>query len=82
MQKFSKEVQYTGRNGTGRQKGIDVELFKSVVFVRPVNSKGDTANCEIQVPVEDLDELILGLMQLSQQHKKKREASVNLLVQQ
>ena len=68
---FSREVNYTGRNGTGRQKGLEIELFQSLVIFEPVNSKGKVANCRIEVPAEDLDQVIKSLQELRAQHKAK-----------
>jgi hypothetical protein len=75
MVKFDKEVIYVGRNGSGRQSGLEVELLGDRVILEPVNSKGKTANCTIAVPVCNLGEVITALQQLKAQHDAKGVAA-------
>ena len=71
MVKFDEEAVYVGRNGTGRQSGLEVELVGDRVVLEPVNSKGNTANCQIAVPVCNLGDVIAALQQLKAEYERK-----------
>lgn len=45
---------YTGRNGVGQCFGLDILITQNHVVLSPVNSKGQVANCEINIPLEDI----------------------------
>ena len=52
-------VTYMGRGGEGKQKGLTIESEISfygdkpdVIFIHPINSRGDEGNCRIEIPFE------------------------------
>ena len=45
---------YKGRNGMGTCVGLDIALYEHHATVRPINSKGHTGQCYIEIPNEDL----------------------------
>ena len=53
-------VNYIGRNGMGKQVGIEVLSDTTLVTLCPVNTKG-VANCMLEIPIDDLPELIAAL---------------------
>lgn len=57
---LSRTTYFIGRNGHGKCTGV--ELMKLTtgpsVIISPITSRGETANCEIAVPVEDIPALI------------------------
>ena len=56
---------FVGRNGTGMCRGIEVldltDKNPPKVMIAPINSKGKVANCNIDIPVEDIPALIAAL---------------------
>ena len=47
---------YLGRNGTGYCKGVEIWAFGTNTkefIIQPINSKGDSARCKIEIPRED-----------------------------
>lgn len=74
---FGRTVEYTGRNGTGKCRGVFIETLLMVdgsrgcVSIRPVNSKRRPANCEIQVPLEHLKALAEALLVYVKSKKDK-----------
>jgi hypothetical protein len=54
---------YRGRNGYGIQKGIEVYTAKDRVEINPVNTKGWTHSCKIDIPMESIPDLINALKQ-------------------
>lgn len=82
MIKYSRQVTYVGRNGMGNQNGLEVELHEEVagepwrVTLEPVNSKGNVANCKLEIPVADLDEVIRGLRELQAQYDGRQAKAV------
>lgn len=52
---------YTGRNGSGWQNGIEIWRINEMgdrLHLTPINSKNQTANCEIVIPKLHLQEFI------------------------
>ena len=64
--KFNRKLMAFGRNGNIIQSGIDVNpIGDDYVNIWPINSKGQISNAAlIQVPVENLDELIAKLQEI------------------
>jgi hypothetical protein len=67
-------VTFTGRNGTFFCTGVYLELLglgtpESVrrLTIMPVTSKGRAGRCDIDIPVDKLDELITALTSLKVQ---------------
>lgn len=61
---FSEETYYVGRNGTGRQKGIGFTRNVKSLQIEPINSKGNLANCIMNIPVADIPQLIERLQEV------------------
>lgn len=72
--KNKRVVSYIGRNGFGKQIGLEVlgmsNTKEAKVSLSPVNSKGDIANCIIDIPVADIPAVIkaLRMTQKTMQH--------------
>lgn len=54
---------YMGRNGIGKQIGIEIlpvgpPAPEQIITLSPVNSKGNIANCSIDIPVADIPEFV------------------------
>lgn len=58
--KYNKQVNFTGRNGYFKQTGLNVvELaHDNKIMLAPLTSKGMIGNCDIQIPKENIPELI------------------------
>lgn len=65
-------VTFHGRNGTGKCRGIilwvneytDREPDVATITIQPVTSKGIGANCSIDIPLRDADEVIRSMHSL------------------
>ena len=69
--KNKRVVSYQGRNGTGKQIGIEVlpigtPNLNQVVTLSPINSKGNVANCMIDIPMADIPEFVKALQHVHQ----------------
>ena len=53
--KFSRPVQFVGRNGCFKAIGLELNIHphSKVVSISPITSKNDIGNCIIEIPVED-----------------------------
>lgn len=62
---------YVGRNGTGKCIGIDItNRIKAKgdlvgVTISPINSKGNVANCNIDIPFEDIEAFAAALLKIA-----------------
>lgn len=70
--KFTRQTNFTGRNGYMKCGGIEVMGFdhKSMVQVAPITSKGAVGRCDIEIPLEDVPALIAALQEIAGQTKK------------
>lgn len=68
-----------GRHGFSKQKGLDVSVDARineqnerflVTHFAPINSQGTITQCWMQIPVEDLPELIKVLQEIHIKHSK------------
>ena len=55
---FNEETYYVGRNGTGKQIGIGFTRNIKSIQIEPINSKGNLANCAINIPIVNLPQMI------------------------
>lgn len=64
--KFSREMNFTGRNGYFKASGIDLLPldYDKKIIITPLTSKGRLASCDITIPKEDIPELINQLKKL------------------
>lgn len=54
---FKRTVGFLGRNGYYQSRGI--EMFgESILYISPITSRGHRGRCEIQIPRENIQELI------------------------
>jgi len=61
----SRQCTYIGRNGNGKQNGIEVHLSVDEgqrVVLHPINSKGPSDSCRLEIPKEDIPKLIDALL--------------------
>jgi len=56
--KYTEETTYTGRNGQGKQVGLGFTHNGSCLLLEPINSKGHLANCQMNIPYNDLISVI------------------------
>jgi predicted Rdx family selenoprotein len=58
--KFCRETNFTGRNGYFKASGLLVTGYDQHgnVMLTPITSKGKEARCDIEVPVQDIPQLI------------------------
>lgn len=62
---------YIGRNGTGKCIGLDItERIKAKgdgvgVTIAPINSKGKVANCNIDIPIQDIEAFVAELIKIA-----------------
>lgn len=62
---FSNETNYVGRNGMGRQTGIAFARTNDrCIQLAPINSKGATANCSINIPIVNAPAMIKRLQDI------------------
>jgi len=65
---FNRKTKFTGRNGYFDCSGIDLEVLNhnQSVMIAPLTGRtGTIARCDIEVPLEDLPELIQQLQEIS-----------------
>ncbi len=55
---YSLETYYVGRNGVGRQTGLAFTPNGNSLLIEPINSKGNIAHCQINIPYDDLLQVI------------------------
>ena len=60
---FIKNVGFTGRNGHFTSKGLTILDCEDHITFRPITTKNNLGNCSIDVPKENIDELIKMLEQ-------------------
>lgn len=63
---FSRSVNFTGRNGYFKQKGLSMyfdanQTADSVVTLVPITSKGADGHCGIDIPMQQLPDVIKAL---------------------
>lgn len=60
---FSRETSSLGRNGYMRTSGIYLSVWKTqpILELYPLTSKGAPGRCYIQIPLQDIDQLINSL---------------------
>ncbi len=62
---FQRNVHFLGRNGDGKCAGFHAEpqwsAHGDVVTIAPITSKGEVARCNMQIPIEALDDVIEAL---------------------
>lgn len=55
---------FQGRNGEGYCRGLNIIMIKSAdddrtkIMIQPITSKGNGANCHIDIPLRDADEVM------------------------
>ena len=47
-----------GRNGTIKTSGLEIYSDSSDIYIYPITSKGEAANCSIAIPISEIDNLI------------------------
>jgi hypothetical protein len=59
---YSKQVNFMGRNGYFKCKGLMINHLHNeqseYITIIPITSKGFTGNCMVDIPKEDIKELI------------------------
>ncbi len=55
---FSSEASALGRNGPLIQTGLSIHRYNRSVLLRPVTSRDIDGRCEIEIPRDDLAEVI------------------------
>lgn len=69
------ETRFTGRNGYFKMKGWTLSTYPGgKVMISPLNSRGNMARCDMEIPKEDLDLFIIHLQKLRDSDDFKQEA--------
>ena len=56
---FKRETHFQGRNGYFRCSGFKISNFvDNIVDIYPLTSKGIAGNCHLEIPVEEINNLI------------------------
>ena len=62
---FKRETHFQGRNGYFRCSGFKIVHFADkIIDIYPLTSKGVVGNCQLDIPVEEIDNLIEILKQI------------------
>jgi len=62
---------YTGKNGVGKMHGFNaLALSDEKVMIAPINSKGDISRCDMMIPIEEIDNVIVALKTAKEGAKK------------
>lgn len=61
---FSRQTNFTGRNGYMKCSGINLLRQENSVLLAPLTSRGCIGRCDVEIPLEDLPALIAGLQAL------------------
>lgn len=77
---FSEETYYVGRNGTGRQKGIGFTRNVKSLQIEPINSKGNLANCIMNIPVADIPQMIERLQEVLKIGNEAKITRINQII--
>ena len=58
--KFKRHVKFEGRNGYFNSIGLKLTKFEKddILNIYPITSKNNVAKCLIEIPVEEIDDLI------------------------
>ena len=64
--KYSRQVNFLGRNGFFKQAGLDIQAFNcnyptGIVILSPLTSRGNVARCQIEIPLGDVPSVIEAL---------------------
>lgn len=67
--KFSKETNFTGRNGYFICSGIELMTLdhNREIMISPLTSRGTVGRCDISIPKDDIPKLIESLQQIVKQ---------------
>jgi exosome complex RNA-binding protein Rrp4 len=47
-----------GRNGYVWTDGLDLDKMSTMILITPINSRGHLSSCNIQIPIEHIQDLI------------------------
>lgn len=54
--KFKKlTTSFTGRNGTFYCTGLNIDKWDNIIEINPITSQNKLGNCQIEIPLEDID---------------------------
>ena len=67
----SKRTKSQGRNGLAISTGIGVYPLKDTVLISPITSRGETQNCYIEIPREDIPQLISQLIKHTAEYEQE-----------
>jgi hypothetical protein len=66
--KYTRKVDYRGRNGTFTCTGLDFTYSGKDIHIRPFSTKGLSFACRIEIPLEHLDDVIRILQEIKAQN--------------
>lgn len=64
---YKELVHFTGRNGYYKASGLDIIYNGDVMVLTPLTSRGQFANCRIEIPKESVCQVIEALQTLDNQ---------------
>ncbi len=71
--KFNRQTDYRGRNGWGKQTGIEVRktMLSNTIVINPTNTMGATDACVIEIPRESLQAVVNALTHFYNEDQRK-----------
>lgn len=65
---FSEQTSFKGRNGYFKCKGFEVTMYKNdnIIYIEPITSKNEIGNCQLELPLKNLQEFITALKSLNE----------------
>jgi len=77
--KFTRVMNFTGRNGYMKQSGVDIQTaaHDEKVIISPITSRGYVGRCDMEIPYENLPsfigELKEAFIQLTAERKAQKQ---------
>lgn len=79
--KFKRIVNFVGRNGYFKSSGLSIttDHLDNLVNIEPITSKGDVGRCRIEIPIENIPDIVTTLNNYFGTYKliKDRTAALN-----
>jgi hypothetical protein len=69
--KYNRLLTFTGRNGTFKQSGLATTVNGDTITLEPITSRDFLANCQIQIPYGNIDQVIEALIQATREIEAK-----------
>jgi hypothetical protein len=71
---FTRKTKFTGRNGYFNASGIELmKISDNKIMITPITGRGEPGRCDIEIPIENIRDLIYELGDLIQQKYRVRD---------